>query len=98
MMACLPNPTDLHHLFVVRASRRDELMNYLKVKNIETKIHWAQPLHRMQATWANTSSPCPCTDAWSTSILSLPCYPGLMTDEITRICVSVQEFFEVAPQ
>ena len=88
---------DLHHLFVVRAPRRDELMNYLKVNNIETKIHWAQPLHRMQATWANTCSSFPCTDSWSSSILSLPCYPGLTTEEITRICDSVHEFFKTTP-
>jgi dTDP-4-amino-4,6-dideoxygalactose transaminase len=86
---------DLHHLYVVRARCRNELRDFLKARNIETKIHWAEPLHRMDTHWIHASSSFPYTEAWCDSILSLPCYPGLRTDEITRICQCVKDFFAV---
>ena len=86
-------PGDLHHLFVIRAPRRDELMRHLAARGVETKIHWEPPLHRLKTSWTHESSSFPYADAWSTSILSLPCYPGLTAQEIARVCELVQQFF-----
>jgi dTDP-4-amino-4,6-dideoxygalactose transaminase len=88
------DPHDLHHLFVVRSPRRDGLRAHLSADGIETKIHWAEPLHRMPAVWADGAGSFPGADAWSDSVLSLPCYPGLREEEITRICEAIDEFFE----
>jgi dTDP-4-amino-4,6-dideoxygalactose transaminase len=84
---------DLHHLYVVRASRRDDLISYLQTGGVETKVHWAEPLHRMHGAWGNTVSSFPCAEAWCGSIISLPCYPGLKKEEIARICNSIDEFY-----
>jgi dTDP-4-amino-4,6-dideoxygalactose transaminase len=84
---------DLHHLYVVRSPRRDELMTHLSAAGIETKIHWAEPLHRMRAAWAEGAGSFPGAETWSSSVLSLPCYPGLREDEVARICDSIGEFF-----
>jgi dTDP-4-amino-4,6-dideoxygalactose transaminase len=85
--------TDLHHLYVVRVRQRAELISHLGSDGIETKIHWSVPMHQMQAAWAETRSSFPGTEAWNSSILSLPCYPGLRNDEIARICNSIKHFF-----
>jgi dTDP-4-amino-4,6-dideoxygalactose transaminase len=87
------DPRDLHHLYVVRAPRRDELMSYLRAKHIDTKVHWSEPLYRMSAAWADKPEGFGRTESWCNSILSLPCYPGLTESEIARICDAVSEFY-----
>ena len=83
---------DLHHLYVVRSARRDNLAAHLAADGIETKIHWVEPLHRMRASWADATSSFPGTDAWSDSVLSLPFFPGLRDDQVARVCDSVGGF------
>lgn len=87
------NRDDLHHLFVVRTHRRDELRSKLSVNGIETKVHWKEPLHRMRAGWADSEQSFLGAEAWCDSVLSLPCYPRLKEHEIRRICASIGEFF-----
>lgn len=81
----------LNHLFVVRVQRRDDLAEFLARRGIETKVHWRQPLHTLDGDWASPGS-CPTAEAWSDSILSLPCYPGLTTSEIEFICNEVLDW------
>src|SRR6185503_21377158 len=87
------NKSDLHHLYVVRSSDRDSLKSHLDANKIETKIHWAQPLHQMHASWADGAGSFLQAQAWSDSILSLPCYPGLTEEEIATVCDAIEEFF-----
>ena len=86
------NKSDLHHLYVVRSQHRDALMRYLNAKGIQTKIHWTEPLHRMRAEWSKDVGSFPQAEAWSSSVLSLPCYPGLTENEVTTICNLIGEF------
>ena len=86
------NKGDLHHLYVVRTPHRDALMRHLNAGGIETKIHWTEPLHRMRAAWSKNAASFPQAEAWSASVLSLPCYPGLTENEVTTICNLIGEF------
>ena len=74
---CVSAEGDLHHLFVVRTDCRDELASYLASHGVETKVHFPTPLHRQSAPWAEHNRELPGADAWCSSVLSLPCYPGL---------------------
>lgn len=81
----------LHHLYVVRVTRRDGLMAFLSQRGIGSKIHWAQPLHKISGPWQHYGTYIQ-AESWCDSILSLPCFPGLRADEINIICDAVEEY------
>lgn len=56
-------------------------------------MHWATPLHRLPGQWRRDVA-CPQAEAWCDSVLSLPCYPGLRSDEIARVCDGIEEGLE----
>jgi dTDP-4-amino-4,6-dideoxygalactose transaminase len=75
----------LHHLVAVRCEDRDSLQAFLAQSGIETKVHFPVPLHRLEADWARTTDSLPGAEAWCSSVLSLPCYPGLRDEEVRTI-------------
>ena len=81
----------MHHLYVIRVPNRDGLMKFLSQRGIGSKIHWAQPLHKLSGPWRHNGSYSE-AEKWCDSILSLPCYPGLSNDEINIICDAVEEY------
>ena len=76
---------DLHHLAVVRVARRDSVAAALKARGVETKVHFPTPLHRQEAAWGDPSQRLPVAEAWSETVLSLPCFPGMTEQELTRV-------------
>ena len=87
---------DLHHLFVVRAERRDRLGAFLLKHGVETRIHFPKPLHLQHGPWKNPSQPLPVAEKWCRSILTLPCFPGLKRAEIKYIAELIARFFETS--
>ena len=81
----------MHHLYVIKVPRRDGLMAFLGQRGIGSKIHWAQPLNKLSGPWQHNGS-YPAAESWCDSILSLPCFPGLSTNEINIICDAVEEY------
>jgi dTDP-4-amino-4,6-dideoxygalactose transaminase len=86
---CVSEPGDLHHLIVIRTERRDELKKYLASHGVETKIHFPQPLHFQSAPWGAPGARLPKAESWCSSVLSLPCFPGITEAEVRRTCVLV---------
>ncbi|MGF1638040.1 MAG: DegT/DnrJ/EryC1/StrS family aminotransferase [Cyclobacteriaceae bacterium] len=88
--------TPVYHIFSIFTARRDELQNYLAKHKIETRIHYKIPLH-LHTYYKNTGKK---FTSLENSIrmcqqqLSLPCYPGLTEEEITRICDAIKKFFK----
>ncbi len=85
---------DLHHLAVVRTPSRDGLLAWLKAAGVETKIHFATPLHLQNAPWADPSRPRPMAENWCGSILTLPCFPGMTEDELKRVANAIERYFD----
>ncbi len=84
------------HLFVVSTDHRDALMQHLTKNDIETAIHYPEPLpfleaysHRMFST-----SHFPVAAHYKTRILSLPMYPELSVEKIEYIAKCIQLFFK----
>jgi dTDP-4-amino-4,6-dideoxygalactose transaminase len=88
----IPGPS-LHHLYAVRVLNRSGLMDHLRSVGIETKVHWDRPLNRVRGPWIAPLS-CPVAEQWCESVLSLPCYPGLLAVEITRVCDAIEAWHE----
>lgn len=81
----------LNHLYVIKVPNREGLINCLSKNGIGSKIHWAQPLHKISGPWQNNENYKE-AENWCNSVLSLPCYPGLKKEEISFICDVVEKY------
>ena len=91
---CLINQFSIHshalHKFVIDIDNRDGVQQKLKSLGIETKIHYAHPLHELPA-YQQYQGPNMISAASSLSrrCLSLPIYPELTDAEVEYIAKSV---------
>lgn len=83
------------HLYVIRAQRRDELMQCLKEKNIETAIHYPTALPNLPAYkyLGYTPAQFPVATQLQSEILSLPMYPEMTEESIAYIASSIRSFY-----
>jgi dTDP-4-amino-4,6-dideoxygalactose transaminase len=82
------------HLCVVRCPERAKLRDWLTARRIGTDIHYPIPDHRqpgMQGIFPPDLS-LPATEAAAAEILTLPCFPEMMEDEIVRVCDALAAF------
>lgn len=103
----LPHPghlTDQHawHLYTIRLKTnalkitRDELINILLEKGIQTSIHW-KPLHLhpfYQKNYGFTPHHFPNATEVFEQILSLPIYPDLKEQEVLIVCSTLKEIIQ----
>jgi dTDP-4-amino-4,6-dideoxygalactose transaminase len=84
------------HLFVVRTSAPDTLASFLADCGIATGRHYPQPLHLSPAyAWlGHGPGDFPITEAIAAEVLSLPIFPGMTDDQVTRVIDVTREFFE----
>jgi dTDP-4-amino-4,6-dideoxygalactose transaminase len=87
------NVRHVYHLYVVRTSRRDHLLQQLKAKGIDAGIHYPIPVHRqpvyLKLGYGDVSLPI--TEQAAGEILSLPMYPELQPDQIKYVAQAVKE-------
>jgi dTDP-4-amino-4,6-dideoxygalactose transaminase len=83
------------HLYVIRINERDAFRDFLKAKNIATDVHYPIPDH-LQTAYPNACvvGEMGITEAASSSVVSLPCFPGLSDAEIDRVIAAVKAFFQ----
>ena len=84
----------IYHLFVIRVSRRDELLAFLGARQISCGIHYPIPNH-LQKAYAGLgykAGAFPVSERVAGEILSLPMYPELSTDQVRYVCDSIREF------
>ena len=86
--------THIWHQFVIRTNRRDELIDYLKEKQIGTIIHYPIPPHLSEAYaylgyWKGSL---PITEEYADTVLSIPLYNGMTQDEQTRVIEAINSF------
>jgi len=81
------------HLYVIRCSRRADLINYLSDRNIACDIHYPIPDYKQllfegifDTVFLEN------TEALASNVLSLPCYPELTMAEVGEIIKIINEF------
>lgn len=79
------------HLFVIFANKRSDLQKYLFSNGIETKCHYPIPIHQY-ADWKQ-NQPIPNAEKWCDTVLSLPFYPGIKTDDIQYVSDYISRFY-----
>ena len=80
---------------MIRVKNRDLLINYLRKKNIETKIHYPIPAHRMNVLRKKTYS-LKVTEKLSKEILSLPINESLSFNQINYVCDQIVKFYSTS--
>ncbi|MGY4383075.1 dTDP-4-amino-4,6-dideoxygalactose transaminase [Pedobacter sp. UYP24] len=90
-----PNSQHTYHLYVIRTKRRDQLANFLKLKGIETAVHYPVALHNMEAYKYLKYNPedFPVANSYQDTVLSLPMFPEMTKDQIEYVSGSIREFF-----
>ena len=87
--------THVYHLYVVRTGRREALQQHLSGHGIGTLIHYPVPPHLQQAYAHLNIGPgsYPIAERLANTCLSLPMWPGMSSDHVTKVAKAVQSFF-----
>ena len=81
----------VHHLYVLRAERRDQLREHLAAQGIGTAVHYPVPLHKHPA-FAQKGS-LPHAELAVTQIVSLPLWPYLKESAARRVAAQIRRFY-----
>lgn len=92
-------PFELHsghafHLFVIRVSKRKELYDYLRTKNIFAQVHYI-PVHTMPyyKGLGFKEGDFPVAESYYRDCLSIPMYPSLTDNDQDMVIKSILEFY-----
>lgn len=85
----------VRHLCVARLERRDALRAFLASRGIQTKVHYAIPIHLQEAYafLGHRPGDFPVTERLASSIVSLPLYPELTEEAQDRVVDGIREWF-----
>jgi dTDP-4-amino-4,6-dideoxygalactose transaminase len=86
---CIP----VYHLFIVRAYKRDELRKHLEENGVSTGIHYPISISNLKCYENYFEEKCERAEKNSENILSLPMFPNLTAEEITKVCDLVIDFY-----
>jgi UDP-4-amino-4,6-dideoxy-N-acetyl-beta-L-altrosamine transaminase len=83
------------HLFIIRTSKRKELYDFLKSKNIFCQVHYI-PVHTMPyyKSLGFKQGDFPLAELYYDECLSLPMYPGLLDEEQTYVIEMIKSFLD----
>lgn len=88
--------THVHHLYVIRTKKRDELQKYLMQNGVGTLIHYPIPPHLQEAYafLGHGLGSFPIAEELCNTSLSLPLWPGIERQMVTRISEIMLNFFD----
>jgi dTDP-3-amino-3,4,6-trideoxy-alpha-D-glucose transaminase len=92
--AATPDGDHVFHLFVVRSTERDALRAHLDGLGVSTAVHYPFPIHRTEA-YADLGlgeGSLPVAERLAEEILTLPLFPTMSTQDISRIVDAVRAF------
>jgi dTDP-4-amino-4,6-dideoxygalactose transaminase len=95
LLARSPEATHVFHQYVVRASRRDELRQFLTDRKIGSEIYYPLPLH-LQPVFSHLglkAGDLPVAEQAAQEVLALPMFPELTEGEIRRVVETIAEFY-----
>jgi len=87
----IPDTQSVFHLFVIKTEYRDKLMEYLKNNEIQSQIHYPIPAHQ-QPIYKENQPNLAMTEEFASRIVSLPVFPELTDDQLSRICTTINSF------
>lgn len=87
--------SSVHHLFVLRTSQRDALMQHLREREVASLVHYPLiiPLQPAMARFGHRKGDFPIAERCADEVLSLPIHPELTDAEIETVAGAVRAFF-----
>lgn len=83
-------PHHAGHLAVAETADADRLSGHLRGSGVTTEVHYPTPDHHQP--FITTDVTLPVTESKIGRVLSLPCFPELTDDEITRVCEALSHY------
>jgi dTDP-4-amino-4,6-dideoxygalactose transaminase len=95
LLATRPEAYHIHHQFVVRALRRDELRTFLADRGIGTEVYYPVPLHLQKcfSYLGYRKGDLPESERAAQEVVALPMFPELREDEQRRVVTAIAEFY-----
>lgn len=84
---------DVYQNYVIRAERRDTLVEFLEKQGVETLISWQTPTYREPVMQPNNIN-LPETEKICLEVVSLPMYPELEDSEVEYVVGQVRAFYQ----
>jgi dTDP-4-amino-4,6-dideoxygalactose transaminase len=81
-----PAARHAYHLLVARVPDRDRVREELARDGIETGVHYPMPCHLLRPYREYADEPLPVAEQAATEIVSLPMFPHMTDDQVTRVC------------
>lgn len=92
----LPNVDDVNahvwHLFVVKTTQREALVNYLTENGIQTLVHYPIAPHKQDAYQEWSQDSFPISERTHEQVVSLPMSPVLSSDEVDSVIAVINGF------
>ncbi|WP_412538948.1 DegT/DnrJ/EryC1/StrS family aminotransferase [Longispora sp. K20-0274] len=86
-----PDARGVYHLAVVRVPDRDRLRDKLAAAGVQTGVHYPVPCHELEPYRRYATGPLPVAERAAREIVSLPMFPHITEDQVTRVCKAVRE-------
>jgi dTDP-4-amino-4,6-dideoxygalactose transaminase len=85
----------VYHQFVIRTHKRDSLKIYLQDRGIESMIHYPRPpfLQPAYTGFSIRAEQYPISVLMASTVLSLPIWPGMSTDDVNYVSEAIRSFF-----
>jgi dTDP-4-amino-4,6-dideoxygalactose transaminase len=84
----------VYHQYTIRSERRDALQQHLAARKIGSTVYYPHPLHLqpLYASLGHKRGDFPHAERAAQEVLSLPMFPELRKDQITRVVQAIDEF------
>ena len=82
----------VHHLFIIRTEKRDELRSYLENNGVQALIHYPVPPHKQKAYKEWNEKCFPVTEKIHKEVLSLPMSSVMTEDEVEKVIDLLNKF------
>jgi len=91
----IENNKHVFHLYVIRTDQRDNLMGFLKERNVAVGIHYPIALPFLQAYGYlnHKNKDFPIAFDYQNKILSLPIFPEISDEEINYVINNIKDFY-----
>jgi dTDP-4-amino-4,6-dideoxygalactose transaminase len=80
------------HLFVIKSNKRDQLIEHLKINEIQALIHYPIPVNQQKAFKDQKDEIFEISPDFTNQILSIPLYPDIDQISLTKVAKIINEF------
>ena len=87
---------EVYQLYLVTATRRDELVKFLVSRGVEAKVHYPIPIHLQNAArdLGYASGDFPVCERQAKEVLTLPAHQHITPEQIEYTISAIREFFK----